>query len=106
MAAGTLATPPVQHGDPTVTLASRRSTPHRTLEFGTPAPVTVTVGPRAKRPRRYRTWPWIVAVVLALVVLGTALLVMLLGGETIDGDTELIGSGGHGALEVGVPLGA
>ena len=66
----------------------------------------MTVGPRAKRPRRYRTWPWIVAVVLALVILGTALLVMLLGGETIDGDTELIGSGGYGALEVGVPLGS
>ena len=37
VAAGTLATPPFQHDDPTVTLASRGANPHRTLEFGTPA---------------------------------------------------------------------
>lgn len=93
MAAGNIVTPPVRHDDPTVTLAHGRKDPRRTLEFGTPAPVKVTVGPRQKPRRRYRTWPWIVAVVLALVVLGAALLIMLWRGETIDGDTDLIGSG-------------
>jgi hypothetical protein len=72
-----------------------RTDPRKTLEFGTPTPVKVTVGPRRKPRRRYRTWPWIVAVVLALIVLGAMLLVMLLRGETIDGDTDLIGSGRH-----------
>lgn len=98
MAAGTLASPPVQHDEPTVTLAHVRKDPRRTLEFGTPAPVKVTVGPRQKPRRRYRTWPWIVAVVLALIVLGSVLLVMLMRGETIDGNTELIGSGPHSVL--------
>ena len=70
MAAGNLATPPIRHDEPTVTLAHVRKDPRRTLEFGTPAPVKVTVGPRQKPRRRYRTWPWIVAVVLALIVLG------------------------------------
>ena len=94
VAAGNLATPPVHHDEPTVTLAHASKDPRRTLEFGTPAPVKVTVGPRQKPRRRYRTWPWIVAVVLALIILGSVLLVMLLRGETIDGDTDLIGSGG------------
>ncbi len=103
MAAGTHATPPVQHDDPTVTLAHRSKDPRRTLQFGTPSPVKVTVGARPRPRRRYRTWPWIVAVVLALILLGTALLVMLLGGETIDANTDLIGSGRSPAIEVGAP---
>ena len=93
VAAGRRATPPIQHDEATVTLPHVRKDPRRTLEFGTPAPVKVTVGPRQKPRRRYRTWPWIVAVVLALIVLGSVLLVMLMRGETIDGDTGLIGSG-------------
>jgi hypothetical protein len=94
MAAGNLATPPVRHDEPTVTLDHVGRDPRRTLEFGTPAPVKVTVGPRQKPRRRYRTWPWIVALVLVLIVLGSLLLVMLLRGETIAGDADLIGSGG------------
>ena len=93
MAAGNIATPPIRPDDPTVTLAHGRKDPRRTLEFGTPAPVKVTVGPRQKPRRRHRTTPWIVAVVLALIVLGSVLLVMMLRGATIDGDTDLIGSG-------------
>lgn len=103
MAAGTIATPPIRPDDPTVTIAHARKDPRRTLEFGTPAPVKVTVGPRQKPRRRYRTWPWILAVVLALVVLGTALLVMMWQGETIDGDTDLIGSG---AVPIVLPRGS
>ena len=93
VAAGRRATPPIQHDEPTVTLPHVQKNPRRTLEFGSPAPVKVTVGPRQKPRRRHRTWPWIAAVVLALIVLGTVLLVMLMRGETIDADTELIGSG-------------
>jgi hypothetical protein len=95
VAAGNLARPPIHHDEPTVTIQSQGARPpQRTLEFGTPAPVKVTVGPRPRRQRRYRTWPWIVAVVLALIILGTVLLVMMMGqGETIDGGTDLIGSG-------------
>ncbi|TFV66578.1 UNVERIFIED_ORG: hypothetical protein E4P37_06215 [Bacillus sp. AZ43] len=92
MAAGELPTPPVHHDDPTVTLdTGAPKPPHRTLEFGTPPPVRVTVAPRPRPRRRWRTWPWIVAVVLALVVLGVVLLVMLLRGGTIDGDVDLVG---------------
>ncbi len=99
VAAGNLATPPIRHDDPTVTLTDpMRNDPRRTLEFGTPAPVKVTVGPRPRRRRRDRTWPSIVALVLALIALGTVLTVMLLRGETIDGDTDLIGSGPSPAL--------
>lgn len=94
VAAGRRATPPIRHDDPTVTLTpALRTDPRRTLEFGTPTPVTVTVTPRQKPRRRLRTWPWIAAVVVALIVLGAVLLVMLMRGETIDGDAELIGSG-------------
>ena len=93
MAAGSIARPPIRPDDPTVALAHGHRDPRRTLAFGTPAPVTVTVGPRRRPRRRYRTWPWVVAVVLALVVLGTTLLVMMSRGETVDGDTEVIGSG-------------
>src|SRR5688572_14491277 len=98
MAAGTVATPPIRHEEPTVTLPHVTRDPRRTLEFGTPAPVKVTVGPRQRPRRRHRTWPWIVAVVLALIVLGAVLLVMLMRGETIDADTELIGSGPNPTL--------
>jgi hypothetical protein len=99
MAAGNLATPPIRHDDPTVTLTPQvRKDPRRTLEFGTPAPVKVTVGARPRPQRRSRTGPWIVAVVLALIVLGTVLLVMLMRGETIDGNTDLIGSGRGSAI--------
>jgi hypothetical protein len=105
VAAGTLATPPIRHDEPTVLLTGRGpSAPHRTLEFGTPVPVRVTVAPRPRRRRRYRTWPWIVAVVLALVVLGAVLLVMLLRGATIDGDTDLIGTGRHPAPGTAAPF--
>jgi hypothetical protein len=94
VAAGHLATPPIKADDPTVTLRGRApSTPHRTLEFGQPSPVRVTVGPRPKPRRRYRTWPWIAGLVIALLVLGAVLLVMMLRGGTIDGDADLIGSG-------------
>jgi hypothetical protein len=111
VADGSRATPPVRHDDPTVTVDGPMSTARRrTLEFGAPAPVKVTVGPRAKPRRRHRTWPLIVAVVLVLIALGVTLLVMLLNGETIDGDTDVIGavlSGGPGgaaaAPEVGGP---
>ena len=91
MQAGHLATPPIHHDEPTVTLAHVRRDARRTLEFGTPAPVRVTVGPRQKPRRRLRTWPWIVAVVLALIVLGSVLLVLLMRGEIIDGSTDLLG---------------
>jgi hypothetical protein len=105
VAAGNLPTPPVHHDEPTVTLTGQApAAPHRTLEFGIPAPVKVTVGPRTKPRRRYRTWPWIVAVVLALVVLGTVLLVMLLRGGTIDGNTDLIGSGRDPAPATAAPF--
>ena len=94
VAAGHLAMPPIQADDPTVTLTGRApSTPHRTLEFGIPSPVRVTVVSRPKPRRRYRTWPWIAGLVLALLLLGAGLLVMMLRGGTIDGNADLIGSG-------------
>jgi anti-sigma factor RsiW len=102
VAAGDRTTPPIRHDEPTVTLpGSVRQDPRRTLEFGVPAPVKVTVGPRPKRRRRYPTWPWIVAVVLALIVLGAVLLVMLLRGATVDGDTDLVGAGRLPPLGIG-----
>jgi hypothetical protein len=98
VAAGNLATPPIHPDDPTVMLSAQARKPaHRTLEFGTPAVVNVTVGPRPRPRRRYRTWPWIVAVVLSLLVLGAVLLVMMLRGATIDGDTDLVGGPAPGA---------
>jgi hypothetical protein len=55
-----------------------------TIRFGKPTPVRVTVTAR-RRPKRYhRTWPWIAAVALALVVLGVVLLVMLFHGATLS----------------------
>lgn len=101
MAAGNVATPPIRHDEPTVALAHVSKDPRRTLEFGTPAAVKVTVGPRRKPRRRYRTSPWIVAVVLALIVLGSVLVVMMLRGATVDGNTDLIGSDGGIGHEVG-----
>lgn len=98
MAAGTLATPPIHHDEPTVTIAHVSKDPRRTLKFGTPAPVKVTVGPRQKPRRRHRTWPWIVAVVLALIVLGIVLMVMMWRESTIHGDTDFVGSGPNPVL--------
>ena len=96
VAAGNSSAPRVQPDDgPTVGLPGHASrVRQRTLQFGTPAWVKVTVGPRPRPRRRYPTWPWIAAVVLALLVLGAVLLVMLLRGATIDGGIDLIGSGG------------
>ena len=82
--------------EPTVTLPDGSPQPaHRTIRFGRPDPVKVTVGPRVGprvRPRRrYRTWPWIAAVAVLLLVLGAVLLVMLWRGATVDGDVDLVG---------------
>jgi hypothetical protein len=86
-------TPHAQPDEPTVGLPGQAPiVRQRTLQFGTPSPVKVTVGPRPRPKRRFRTWPWIAAVALALVVLGAVLLVMLLRGATIDGGTDLLGS--------------
>jgi hypothetical protein len=94
VAAGDRSTPPIRPDEPTVAIGGARPTARqRTLEFGSPAPVKVTVGPRAKPRKRRRTWPWIAAVVVALVALGITLLVMLTHGATIDGNTDLIGTG-------------
>jgi len=101
VAAGKLPTPPVRHDDPTVTLDTAKRPPQRTLEFGTPPAVNVTVAPRSRPRRRRRTTPWIVGLVLLLVVLGVVLLVMMLQGATIDGTADLVGAGLPG---VGGPL--
>ena len=94
VAAGDRPTPPVRPDEPTVTIDGQQPrVRQRTLEFGAPAPVKVTVGPRVKPKKRRRTWPWIAAVVVALILLGTTLLVMLAHGATIDGDTDVIGAG-------------
>ncbi len=87
-------TPP---DEATVTLPDRvQGVRQPTIEYGAPAPVQVIVGPRRRPRRRYRTWPWIAAVVVALLLLGAVLLVMLLRGATIDGDVDLVGRGGPG----------
>ncbi|MFP5370171.1 MAG: hypothetical protein ACLGI3_05410 [Actinomycetes bacterium] len=107
VAAGNLPRPPFRPDEPTVTLdGSSGRDPRRTLEFGTPVPVKVTVGPRPRQRRRSRTTPWIVAVVLALMVMGIVLLVMLLRGETIDADTDLIGAGGAPSRSASLSAGA
>jgi hypothetical protein len=96
MADGSRATPPIRTDDPTVTVAvpaERSNGRQRTLQFGVPPSVKVTVGPRPRARRRHRTWPWIVAVALALVVVGATLLVMLLRGETLDSGTDVTGAG-------------
>ena len=106
VAAGNRARPPIRHDETTVTFPPQAGRgPQRTLQFGAPGPVRVTVGPRPRPQRRYRTWPWIVAVVVALVVLGTVLLVMMLRGATIDADTDLIGSSRHPALGIAAASG-
>lgn len=92
MAAGEL--PPFRPDEPTVTISGvQAKARQRTLEFGSPAPVKVTVGPRVKPKKRRRTWPWIAAVILLLVGLGVTLLVMFSRGATIDGNTDLVGLG-------------
>jgi hypothetical protein len=102
IAAGHRPTPPIRHDEPTVALTPPAGNdPRRTLEFGAPSSVKVTVSARPRRKRRYRTWPWIVAVVLALVVLGAVLLVLMWRGATIDGDTDLVGSAPLSALAPG-----
>ena len=107
VAAGNLARPPFRPDETTVALdGAIGRDPRRTLEFGTPVPVKVTVGPRPRPRRRHRTTPWIVAVVLALIVMGIVLLVMLLGGETIDADTDLVGSASSPSWSVPVSAGA
>jgi hypothetical protein len=86
------------HPDDASTVGLPRPTPsvrHPTFEFGVPAPVKVTVTARPRRRRRLPTWPWIAAVVLALLVLAAVLVGMLLGGSTID-DPRLDGPGGSG----------
>jgi hypothetical protein len=100
LAAGNLTTPPVRPDGPTVSLdRSGARPPHRTLEFGMPATVSVTVGPRPRTRRRYRTWPWIAGLSLVLLVLGLVLLVMMLRGATIDGTADLIGTGTQPAVQ-------
>jgi hypothetical protein len=92
--------------EPTVTLPDGAPQPaHRTIRFGTPAPVKVTVGPRVRPRRRYRTRPWITAVVFLLLVLGAVLLVMLWRGATIDGDVDLIGQTGLLEVRAGTVMG-
>jgi hypothetical protein len=94
VAAGNLATPPVRHDDPTVTLStSAARPPHRTLEFGTPVAVNVTVAARERTRRRFRSRTWILGLSLVLLVLGVVLLIMMLRGATIDGTADLIGAG-------------
>jgi len=98
VADGSRPTPPVRVDEPTVTLDGPPRTPkHRTLEFGAPPPMKVTVAARAKPKRRRRTWPWIVAVIVALVALGVTLLIMLMNGATIDADTDVVGAGLSGS---------
>ncbi|HEY0126279.1 MAG TPA: hypothetical protein VGB58_03985 [Blastococcus sp.] len=94
VAAGHLATPPVRHDQPTVTLGpSSARPPHRTLEFGTPVAVNVTVAARERTRRRFRSRTWILALSLVLLVLGLVLLVLMLRGATIDGTADLVGAG-------------
>jgi hypothetical protein len=69
--------------EPTITLPDRAAAVRApTLRFGRPAPVKVTVTARPRRP--HRTWPWILAVAIALAVLGVVLLVMLIHGATLS----------------------
>jgi len=105
VADGSRPTPPIRVDEPTVTIAGPRSQSRQgTLEFGAPPSVKVTVGPRVKPRRRHRTWPWILAVVLALVVVGVTLLVMMLRGARIDGAAGGLGAGPGGpAVSVSAP---
>jgi hypothetical protein len=102
MAAGEL--PPFRPDEPTVTISGvQAKARQRTLEFGSPAPVRVTVGPRVKPKKRRRMWPWIAAVILLLIGLGVTLLVMFSRGATIDGDTDLVGLATGSAVVLTVP---
>ena len=88
LARGELPTPPVRQDEPTVHLdRPAPKGPDRTQELDGAPLAGVAVGLRPRRRRR--TWPWILAVVLALVVLGAVLVVMLWRGATIDADTHL-----------------
>jgi hypothetical protein len=93
LAAGELATPPVRQDEPTVTLDAPAppAGPRGTLEFDGPTSAELPAAPPPEPRRRWRTWPWIAAVVVALLVLGVVLLVMLWRGATIDGDVDLVG---------------
>jgi hypothetical protein len=87
--------PRPSHPDDHSTIALPRPTPdvrQPTIEFGTPAPVRVTVSARPRSRRRLPTWPWIAGVVLVLLVLAAVLVGMLLGGSTLD-DPRLLGPG-------------
>ena len=58
--------------------------------------MNVTVAPRQRTRRRFRSWPWILGLALVLLVLGIVLLVMMQRGATIDGTTDLVGAGVRG----------
>jgi hypothetical protein len=91
LARGELATPPIRPDEATVHIdGPARTDPQRTLELDGTLRTGVAVGARPRRRRR--TWPWILAVVLALVVLGAVLLVMLWRGATIEGDVQFLGA--------------
>ena len=101
LARGELATPPVRPDEQTVHLDGpppRDS--DRTLELEGTLRAGVVVGPRPKPRRLRRTWPWILAVALVLLVLGAVLLVMLWRGETIPGDVRFLGTQLRGAGEL------
>lgn len=94
------------HPDDQSTVGIPRPAPRTrqpTIRFGTPAPVRVTV--TATTRRRYRTWPWIAAVVAALVVLGVVLLVMLVRGATVEGSVGAPATAAPGVGAPAVPVG-
>ena len=93
LAAGEMSTPPVRRDEATVHLDGPAARdPDRTLELDGTLPTGVVVGPRPKPRRLRRTWPWILAVALVLLVLGAVLLVMLSRGATIEGDVQFLGA--------------
>jgi hypothetical protein len=101
LAAGELTTPPVRRDEATVHLdGPPPRDPDRTLELEGTLRAGVVVGPRPKPRRLRRTWPWILAVALVLLVLGAVLLVMLWRGETLPGDVRFLGAQLRGAGEL------
>ncbi len=101
LARGELATPPVRPDEQTVHLdGPPPSDPDRTLELEGTLRAGVVVGPRPKPRRLRRTWPWILAVALVLLVLGAVLLVMLWRGATLPGDVRFLGAQLRGAGEL------
>jgi hypothetical protein len=101
LARGELATPPVRPDEQTVHLdGPPPRDPDRTLELEGTLRAGVVVGPRPKPRRLRRTWPWILAVALVLLVLGAVLLVMLWRGETLPGDVRFLGAQLRGAGEL------